>query len=111
MNPALVESFVILITFGAVTCHTGDTVKCDGVFLFYYGHEPVPLRSALSCSGIEFFDYDSLGIKLSDVGNLSGNSLVLGRYTAVGINHNIMFLSVLKQTKVSFDAIIMPCIC
>ena len=107
----LIKHFIILKSFLSVTAHTGDTVKYDGVFLFYLAYELVPLRSALRGSGIELVDNGSLRIKLGDVGDLSCDSLVFGRYAAIGIDHNITFLSALKLTTASFDAIIMPCIC
>ena len=55
--------------------------------------------------------WQRLGIDCGDVGNLSRNLLVLGADTAISIDHNITFLSVLNLTLVSFGAIIMPCIC
>jgi hypothetical protein len=38
---------------------------------------------------------------------LTGELLMLSADAAIGINHNITFLSVLKQTVVCSDAIIM----
>jgi hypothetical protein len=36
---------------------------------------------------------------------LTGDALVLGGHTTIGVNHDISFLSVLKLTTVSFCAI------
>ena len=109
MSPALVENFVILITFGAITCHSGDTIKNDGVFLFYLGDELLLLGAVLSCTCEEFFDDNSGRIDGGNVGDLSSDLLMLCAYAAITVNHNVGVLSVLKQSTVSFVTIIMPC--
>ena len=73
-------------------------------------HEFVPAWSVLLGSCVEFFNDSGGGVESSDVGNLAGELLVLGTNAAISIDHNIRFLSVLKQTKVCSDAYIMPCL-
>jgi hypothetical protein len=72
-------------------------------------YEFIPVRAVLLGSGVELSEDNSLGIKLCDVGDLTFKSLMWGGDSAIGINHNFLFLSALKLTEVSFDAIILSC--
>ena len=109
VDTALIEHFVIFETFFGITAHTRDTIENDSIIFFHLGNELFPLRSVLSGAGEELPNNSGIGVDCSDVGNLSGNLLVLGTDAAISVNHNIRFLSVLKQTKVCLATNIMPC--
>ena len=88
MNPTFIEHLVIFKTFFGITAHTGDAIKNDGVSCFYLRYKFVPIGSVLLGSGVEFFNDSSGGGDSGDVGNLSGNLLVLGTDAAISVDHN-----------------------
>ena len=109
MDSTLIEHFVIFKTFFGITAHTRDAIENDGIIFLYLRDELFPLRSVLGCTGKELSNDSGGGVESGDVGDLTSNLLVLGADTAIGVNHNITFLSVLNQTVVCSDAIIMSC--
>ena len=65
--------------------------------------------TVLRSTCVKFFDDNCIRVDSGDIGDLSGDFLMLGANAAISINHNVYFLSALKLTKVSFCTIIMPC--
>ena len=101
MDTALVEHFVIFETFFGITAHTRDTIKNYGIIFLYLRDKLFPLRSVLSSTGEELSNDSGIGVDSGDVGNLSGNLLVLGTDAAISVDHNITFLFSIK-TNFSF---------
>ena len=83
MNFALKKRFIIFITFLGVTAHTGDAVENDGVSCFDLINELFPSRSLLRGSRVEFSNNDCFGVKFCNIGNLTGDALMLGGHTTM----------------------------
>ena len=97
----LKKHFVIFKAFFGITAHTADAIKNDGVGRFNLAYVLIPIGSVLFGSGVEFFDDSGGGVESGNVGNLSSELLVLGADAAIGIDHNITFLSVLNVTMLA----------
>lgn len=67
----------------------GSFGATDGVFLFYLAYEFVPAWAVLLGSCIEFFNDNCIRVDSGDIGDLSGDFLMLGANAAISINHNI----------------------
>ena len=83
VNTTLIEHFIIFIALCAITRHSGDTVENDGVSLFYLGYEFLPMWTVLRSTCVKFFDDNCIRVDSGDIGDLSGDFLMLGANAAI----------------------------
>ena len=97
MDPTFIEHLVIFKTFFGLTAHTGDTIKNDSVFFFYYMYEFIPVRAILFGPAVELSNDSGIGINCGDVGNLTSKLLMLRANTTIGVNHKYVLTFSIKS--------------